>query len=280
MLKRILIGAGLIFLVIQPVSASNTFLLWSPGAEGTPEQAAPLLESWIEYLHSKGLDDASLKAVYQNISVAEGPRQLKKLKPVAGIISLEAYLSLSGQDPLTLLLQTRKLPSGNGESHYILLKNKQATDVESIQLAEPLAPDFVTKVLLSQAPVAYRTLPQHYTDQVLYKLKQVGQGKIRAAVLITDYQEAVLKQLKSPWVKNLEVIARSPSLPAPPLVVFNQWKGSFPAQQFERILLEMDQDPEGKEILQELRLQGFMKPDVAAYEKWQEVLSSPPAQPQ
>lgn len=271
MWKRLLLALGLSVIALRPVAAADTILLWSPGSEGSAEQAAPLLDSWMDYLENKGLD-ASLQAVYRNTAVSVGSDQLKKLKPVAGIISLEAYLALADQKPLTLLLQTRKLPSGNGTSQYVIVKNKMGPEPESLVLSEPLGVDFVQKVVLSEAPQSYKNLPRQFSDQVLFKLKKVGQGELNAAVLISDYQAAVLKQLPSQWAKNLEVVISSPVLPAPPLVLFQDWKGSFQADKFKQLLLEMEQDPEGQAILQELRLKGFIAPDATAYQKWQEAL--------
>lgn len=264
---------------IRPLAAADTFLLWSPGAEGTPEQAEPLLENWMTYLHNKGLD-ASLKAVYRNVPVTKGAEQLKKIKPVVGIISLEAYLALADKDALAILLQTRKLPNGDGSADYVVVKNKREGIPSSLILSEPLDAAFVKKILLKDSPEAYRSLPQEITDQVLFKLRKVGQGELKAAVLISDYQAAVLKQLPSEWAKNLTIVARSPKLPSPPLVLFTARKGSFPVEKFEHLLLEMNQDPEGQQILQELRLKGFMKPDATAYAQWQQVLVPPSSPPQ
>lgn len=233
----------------------------------------------MEYLKGKGLN-ASLKAVYSNASVAEGGEQIKKLKPVAGIISLEAYLTLADQEPIALLLQTRKLPRADGTAQYRIVKNKNGTAPETLWLAEPLGPDFTKNVVLSSTTEALQSLPEHYTDQVLYKLKQVGQGELKDAVLISDYQEAVLHQLPSDWAKNLEVVASSPVLPAPPLVLFTKRSDSFPSEELVQLLLKMDQDPEGQQILQELRLAGFMKPDAEAYGTWQKSSASPAPLPQ
>lgn len=275
MRKRLLLILVFSLIGIRPLAAADTFLLWSPGSEGTPEQAEPLLESWMDYLKNKGLD-TSLKAVYRNVPVPDGAEQLKKIKPVVGIISLAAYLALADTDALSILLQTRKLPSGDGSSEYVVVKNKQEAAPSSLILAEPLAADFVKKILLKDSPASYQNLPQDMTDQVLLKLKKVGQGDIKAAVLISDYQAEVLKQLPSDWAKNLTIVARSPKLPSPPLVLFGERKGSFPVETFQRLLLEMDQDPEGQQILHELRLNGFMKPDETAYEQWKSLLASPP----
>ena len=279
MWKPLLLTVALCLIGLRPLAASDTFLLWSPGAEGTPEQAEPLLDSWMDYLKNKGLD-TSLKAVYRNVPVPDGAEQLKKIKPAVAIISLDAYLTLADTDHLAILLQTRKLPSGDGTSEYVLVKNKQDAAPSSLILAEPLTADFVKKILLKDSPASYQNLPQQITDQVLFKLKKVGQGELTSAVLISDYQAEVLKQLPSDWAKNLTIVARSPKLPAPPLVLFADAKESFPVEKFQHLLLEMNQDPAGQQILQELRLKGFMKPDVAAYAQWQNLLAPPSSQPQ
>ena len=208
-------------LTLRPALADSvSFLFWYPGAEGSAEQAAPVLEAWSQYLVEQGLP-VTLTPVYSNLPIDQDPK-LKKIKPAAAILSLEAYLSLSQQHSLTLLAQTRKQPSGDGSDSYTVLKNKSDTAIEKVYLSEPLTEQFTRNILLRNAP-NYRQLPLEYASQVIQKLKQVGQGKSNNAVLVNAYEAAVLKQMTAPWAQNLTVAVSSPQLPAPPVVVFNDW---------------------------------------------------------
>jgi len=250
-----------------------TILLWAPGAEGSLEQAAPLLQSWADYIKRKSGDQLSFKFAYQNDSVESGTSKLKKMKPVAAIISLDAYLILSDQLPLSLLVQTRKLPKADGTQSYVLLKRTGSPEPENIVLSEPLNEEFVRKIILQAAPLPYKKLPTQYEAQILRVLKSVARGERNDGVLITSYQATTLKKLRAPWTQQLVQVRQSPILPSPPLVLFDKWAAKLSKEPLAEILLNMSQDPEGKEILQELRLAGFMKPNTSAYQKWQQIFN-------
>lgn len=269
-----LVAALIILALPKSVNARTpTILLWAPGAEGSAEQAAPLLQSWADYIKRKSGDQISLKFAYQNESVESGISKLKKTKPVAGIISLDAYLVLSDQLPLSLLIQTRKLPKTDGTQSYVLLKRAGSHDPTSIVLSEPLNEGFVRKILLQAATLPYKNLPLQYEAQILKVLKSIAHGERNDAILITSYQAATLKKLSAPWTQQLTQVLQSPILPSPPFVTFDKWAGKFSKEPFAEILLNMSQDAQGKEILQELRLAGFMRPNEAAYLKWKQIFN-------
>jgi hypothetical protein len=275
MMSKILFTTLVFLLVgISPSFAKNhTLLLWYPGAEGSAEQAAPLLETWTDYLTQKGLP-VKIEAIYQNHPVDGGTDIIKKLKPAVGIISLEAFLYVSKKYPLTLLAQTRKQPAGDGSSQYLILQNKTAKESDTLYLSEPLTEDFARNIVLHNSP-AYRNLPLQYAKQILRTLKKIGSGELQGAALLNSYEEAVLSRMKTPWSTQLKKVASSPKLPAPPVVLFEKWQKDFPHEKFVSLLLEMEKDPEGMEILEELRMQGFMKPNTANYEVLRNNLEAP-----
>lgn len=248
-------------------------LLWYPGAEGSPEQAAPILETWTDYLVAKGLP-ITLKPIYDNHSTSEGMGNIEKIKPAVAITSLESYLYLSKKYSLSLLAQTRKQPAGDGSSQYIVVQNTEAKQIENLFLSEPLEETFMRNIVLRNSP-HLRSLPSQYAKQILRTLKKIAHGELSGGVILTDYQEAVLKKMKADWVKKLKKLASSPSLPAPPVVLFEKWKKDFPQDKFVSLLIEMEKNPEGIEILEELRMKGFMTPDTKSYEALKASLEAP-----
>lgn len=252
---------------METEARSFRILFWYPGAEGSPEQAMPLLETWTQYISNQKSFQHKLKPAYQTESVQDGFDSLKKIKPTVGIISLEAYLATRSHISADLLAQTKSEPTGDGSQRYHLFKGKDVGSPTMIELSEPLGKDFVEKILFGGTALSGQHPPLHYADQILLILKRIGRGELKAAALLNAYEAAVLKRTSLPWTKNLVKIAMSPVLPSPPVVVFNDWKHDFPIQAFKEILFSMEKDPEGLEILQELRIRGFMEPNQAAYER-------------
>ncbi len=257
----------------RPTWASTyKFLLWYPGAEGSSSQAAPLLEDWMNYLTERGLP-VKLEAVYHNDAITSDIK-LKKIKPAVAILSLEGYIHLSTKHSLSLLAQTRKQPAGDGSNQYTILKNSANKTIEKLYLSEPLTEDFVRKIILRNTP-QHSTVKLEYAPQALRTLKKIGQGEIAAAILINAYEAKVLEKIKTDWSRQLKPVSSSPKLPAPPLILFEDWKKGFPHDKFVSLLMAMPNDEEGKEILHELRMKGFMKPNQNAYEALRKTLEAP-----
>jgi len=64
-----------------------------------------------------------------------------------------------------------------------------------------------------------------------------------------------LKNLNQPWTKELEVWKTSADIPTAPLILFGETSPAI--EKIKQVLLNMGADPEGAEILRELRLKGF-----------------------
>jgi hypothetical protein len=255
-------------------AGSQTFLFWYPGAEGTPEQAEPILETLTDYLAKQGLTDHPLTAVYRNDPVSEADKIIKKIKPLIAIVTPEIYLHLSEQHPVTVLAQTRNQTSGNDMIHYTIFKRRNSAPPDVLLMTEPLSPSYVQNILLRNVP-EYRNLPLKYVVQGLFHLKQIGQGEQNGAILLNDHETAVLMKLNTTWSQALDKVVTSPMLPSPPLVLFNENKKDYPAEKLVQILMSMKDDPEGIEILKELRLVGFSAPLGSEYEALRASMTAP-----
>lgn len=229
------------------------------------------MEAWTTYIQEKAALAQSLTPHYQNEAIPDGLEKVKKIKPTVAILSLEAYLTLAPTHKMTVIAQTRMQPSGDGSNHYALYKKKGNESPTNILMSEPLGDLFVRNILLRNAPAPYRSLPLQHSRQILQALKKVGRGENNDAVLINAYEEAVLQKLSGDWAQSLERTVKGPQLPAPLLVFFEEWAEDFPRDTFQEALFKMDQDPEGKDLLAELRLTGFKAPEPEAYQKLQEL---------
>lgn len=253
---------------------THTFLFWYPGAEGTREQASPILENLTTYLAQHGLSEHTLKPVYRNCPVSEGLNEIKKIKPAIGIVSPEAYLYLADKHSVTPLAQTRNQASGSDSIHYTVFQHRDASTPPTLFITEPLSKPFARNIVLRNAP-NYRNIPLKYVGQVLFTLKKIGRAEVSAAILLNDYEEAVLAKMKSPWKDTLVRVVSSPKLPSSPLILFNEWKKKLPTETLTEILFKMANDEEGSEILKQLRLVGFTKPDEAGYQALRTSLAAP-----
>ncbi len=261
----------ILFCFSLPVKAASDryrVLFWYPGAEGTPEQALPLLQTWTDYIAEQGGIQGSIEPVYRTDPVASGVGFLKKLKPTVAIVSLEAYQAIQTEYPVTILAQTQREPAGDGSQRYYLIHKKGNASFQTVELSEPLDPPFAEAKILAPSRFSKQHPPFHYAPQILQTLKKIGRGELPAAALINDYEWAVLKQTSLPWSQNLAVLLKSSPLPAPPLILFTDWKKSFPVKTVLQTLKVMDKNPDGKEILEALRMRGFKEPRPAAYDRF------------
>ncbi len=251
--------SSLIGLTPQAQAKSKTLLLWYPGAAGQPEQVQPLLDTWTQYLESKGI---TLQAKYLNGAVATDKQHVKKLKPSLAILTLEAYLNLKSQVSMTPLALTQPLASKNGRTQYTVFFNTQAGKTGPLFLSEPLDQNFIKDYLLPQ----YKEQSMEYTPQALFKLKQIAQGKQTGMVLLNAQETQTVHKLNADWKNNLSTHNSAQTIPTPVVVLFDKQAVNFPKENLTQTLVAMKQDPAGKEILAQLRLLGFMATDAEKYQ--------------
>ena len=95
-------------------------------------------------------------------------------------------------------------------------------------------------------------------------------------VAFVEYLERYVKQMaeEDASLKNkTRVIFKSPPFGMPPLVVPRQIDPQR-KQQLQNVLLSMDTDPEGKKILETLRIERFVVPDAALFDSVRQAAES------
>lgn len=232
-------------------------IFWYPGEAGSTEEAQSLLDELFEYLKKKN-PKLNIKGSYFN-TVSGGKSYIKKDKPAVGIISYPAYVmnkDVLGNAKVTLATLPR--PAGKKLETYVLVGKKPLADNgETIYMSEPLSRAFITQHLYPDLP---KSLKLEQTSGVLSKLKKMGKGEIKGYALLTATEFYTLSKMKAEWAMELTINDRaktSKPVPSARVVIFGDYKQK---EVLTSTLLEMKNYPEGKAILEELRLTGFAKP--------------------
>lgn len=231
-------------------------VFWYPGEAGSTEEAQGLLDELFEYLKKKNAK-LDINGAYFN-TVDGGKSYIKKDKPALGIISYPAYVM--NKDVLgntAVILATLPLPLGkNIEQYHIVGPEKLADNGQILYMSEPLTRDFITKYLYPDLPASIK-LKQ--TPSLLSTLKKMSKGEIKGYALLTTNEYMTLTKMTAPWTKEVTKggINICKPIPSARFVMF----GDYPEKEaLISTLMGMQSDPDGKAILEELRLTGFAKP--------------------
>ncbi len=239
------------------------FLLIQPGSPGTTEEAAPLIGRLAGYLAGHLPQGTTLAGSYIN-AIDEANQAIARLHPRFAIVTLPYYLEHRAAYDWRPQLATR--PGGRTEDHYRLLVSttNPVTTWQALkgEVAGTLCQttEAVARLMFQRTPSA---LPFHCqpTDRLLRAARQVARGEL-TGVVVTDEQYASLTAL--PEGKQLRPLVTTPPLPPPLVVSFGPPDETI--QAITRILMGMKDDPGAKELLTELRTDGFGPIDPAGLE--------------
>ncbi len=265
---------------------THKMLFWYPGEAGTTEEAQTTLDAFFDYVNAKVAPD-KIAGKYFN-SVEGGAAFIKQAKPKFGIISFAAYqMNGASLGQNTVLMQTLPLPDGKPVERYVVMgKGAAPKDWATVMLysKQPLTAAFVEKYILPFKAKGVQTV-----GNILPALKDIAAGTKAGGVILQPIEHFTLKNMQQPWVKELSVWHVSNEMPSAPLVIFGYVAQDFspanigrpPAttalagreglrykfgtdnpfmQRFKATLLNMASDPQGKEIMEMLRLKGFSTP--------------------
>lgn len=258
MKKLITIIFALTLLISTTAHARQAkMIFWYPGEAGSTEEAQGLLDELFEYLKKKNLE-LNIKGAYFN-TVAGGKSYIKKDRPALGIISYPAYVMNKGAlENAKVLLATLPRPAGKKLETYVLVGKKPLADNgETIYMSEPLSRTFITQHLYPDLP---KSLKLEQTSGVMGKLKKLSSGELKGYALLTAIQYYTLSKLTTEWAMKITINDRakvSKPIHTAHVVMFGDYKEK---DALTSTLLEMINDPEGKAILEELRLKGFARP--------------------
>ncbi len=89
---------------------------------------------------------------------------------------------------------------------------------------------------------------------MLFKLKEISEGKSGAAAILTPTEAASLAKVKAEWARGLKRVAESKPVPSARVVRFEDAPG---LAKIKAAMISAGSDPKAREILDEMRLKGF-----------------------
>lgn len=252
LLPALCLAASLILHAGEASARQVRMLIWYPGEAGSTAEAEPVLEEFFGYLSAKIAPD-SVTGKYFN-SVAEGLAYLKRERPAVAIVSYAAWAqnrsALAASKPF---LSTLPLPHGSAAERYSLVSRvTQLAPGTPILSSEPLGPGFARGELFPDLPADAKISG---TPQMIAKLKEIGEGRLSAAAILTPSEAAALARLTAPWAQAIKVIGESRPVPTARVILLDEnWPGAL---KLKEALLAGGGDPAAREILDEMRLKGF-----------------------
>jgi hypothetical protein len=194
----------------------HVLVVCSPGSPGTTAEAQPTMDAFAAALAAKaGLPASALGAVYDEAEDS-GVARLRAKDAAVALVSLPFYLK--HEQDLALRARLQAVPKGRGEMEQWALvakkgrvANPASLDGFAIASVAGFAPAFVRGPALGSwgpLPASVRIVQ---SGAVLSALRRAASGE-PMAVLLDGAQEAALASL--PFASELEVVTRSPPLPA------------------------------------------------------------------
>jgi hypothetical protein len=244
----------------------HLLVVCSPGSPGTTAEAQPTMDAFASALAARaGLHGTALGAVYDE-SEESGVARLRAKDAALALVSLPFYLKYEEQ--LALRARLQPVPKGRAglERWALVVKkgrvpNPDALGGFTVASIAGFAPAFVRGPALGswgRLPAGARIVQ---SGAVLSSLRRAAAGE-PVAVLLDGAQEAALGSL--PFASELEVVTRSPPLPAGLLATVD---ARLPAKSWaalEAALRALPSDPPGAAALDSLQLTGFVPLDEKA----------------
>lgn len=249
----------IIFFSTRLYAREYKMVFWYPGEEGSTAEAAPVLETFFDYINKKLMTDR-ISGKYFN-STSEGLSYIKGSKPDFGIISWAALVQNKDYLPAYgVITSVRPFPHGASSESFTIVgyaqEGKGGGEMAAnltIYSSIPLSADFLRTHMFSDLPAGAKAVT---TDAMFATLKKIaGNAGKEEAALLTPMEKYTFGKLNGEWKQKLAVIREGKSVSTAKLVYF----GPKPAitDAFYSALKSMSSDPEGKEILEELHLKGF-----------------------
>lgn len=237
------------------LSAGETIVFWYPGEAGTTEEAQPVLDTFLGYVSGK-VKTVELGGRYFNTTEA-GLAFINKQKPSIGIISYSAWEANKARFPSAKVwLATNPLPHGQKQENYMLAGKGPVPNANvTVFSSEPLDNEFIKNQLGFTQLKDFKPQP---TTQILFKLKSIAEGIASGIAILSPTEGATFQKMSAPWTKSLQIIAKSKPVPTARVVIFNPPLKD--EANLKNIFLNLRNDPEAKEILEDLRLVGFSEP--------------------
>lgn len=260
------VAAALALAAARADAPRDTIVVCAPGSPGTTEEAQGAMDAFAAAVGARARFPAgALAAIY---AASEGAGVARLRAPGASIALLSLPFFLKHEKALALRAELEPVVQGGEASERWALVARRgrvatpaALDGFTILSTAGYAPGFVRGPALGgwgKLPAAVRI---EQSAAVLSALRRAAGGE-PVAVLLDGAQAAALPTL--PFAPELEVIARSPPLPAGIVAAVGR---RLPAARWASIaaaLRELPADPAGAAALSGIRMSRFVALDAKA----------------
>jgi hypothetical protein len=244
-------------------AAVSTLVFAAPGYPGAAGDAQPFVDQFAAAaVKAAGWPPGSLAAIYDPTddgSVAK----LGNTDVVLAFVPYPFFVQHGSQFHFTPLVQADVAGTGTRQHWTLVAKAGKVTGPATlagytIVSGAGYAPDFVRHAALVAWAIPADVKIQ-YTGQILSALRRVAAGEPSVA-LLDQTQTAALPTL--PFANDVKAVTQSPDLPVALIVVVDSRVPAPRAQAMREGLLKMGHGGEGAEALSQLRLQGFVMPQL------------------
>jgi hypothetical protein len=244
-------------------AALSTLVFCAPGYPGAAGDAQPFVDQFAAAaVKAAGWPPGSLAAIYDPTD--EGSvAKLGSPEAVLAFMPYPFFVQHGSQFHLTPLAQADVAGTGTKQHWTLVAKPGKVSGPASlagftIVSVAGYAPDFVRHSALAAWALPADVKIQ-YTGQILSALRRVAAGEPSVA-LLDQTQTAALPTL--PFANDVKPVTQSPDLPVALIVVVESRVPAPRAKSFQEGLLKMGHGGEGSEALSQLRLQGFVMPQL------------------
>jgi hypothetical protein len=242
-----------------------TLVFCAPGYPGGAGDAQPFVDQFAgAAVKAAGWPAGSLAAIYDPTD--EG--SLAKLGTADAVLAFVPYpffVEHGAQLHLSPLVQADVAGTGTQQKWTLVAKNGGVTGAAAlggytILSVAGYAPEFVRHAALADWALPPDVRIQ-FTGQILSALRRVAGGE-HSVALLDQSQASALPGL--PFASDLKTVMQSAPLPVALIVVVDSRVPAARAKAFQAGLLKMGHGGEAGDVLSQLRLQGFVMPQLPA----------------
>jgi len=262
---RIGVVMGSLLLAGSALAGPHDFVIQHAGSGGDTATAQGYIDQFLRYAEATLKWPANSAAGQFFTNQAQAQAYIEAKKPGFGILDAPVYLDLQKSDDLMVIASVEGTNQLTGHLSVVVKdpKLKSLADLKGKKVVSNHVdnPKFLSTIVFKGALDAAKDLTLEQTASPLKGPKAVARGEADATI-VSDRELGSI-DLKG---QGLQVIYKSPVLPATPVVALG--KNTTPAEReaFAKMLFKMCGDSKGKEVCKALEITKFTPPDKAAYE--------------
>lgn len=246
-------------------AAVSTLVFCAPGYPGAAGDAQPFVDQFAEaVVKAAGWPTGSLAAIYDptdegSVAKLTGP------DAVLAFVPYPFFVQHGAQFHFTPLVQADVAGTGTRQRWTLVAKPSKVSGPGSlagytILSVAGYAPEFVRHTAL-EAWTLPADVKVQFTGQILSALRRAASGE-QSVALLDQTQTTALSTL--PFASDLKAVTQSGELPVALIAVVESRVPEPRAKALQAVLLKMGHGGEASDVLSQLRLQGFVMPQLPA----------------